>query len=61
MGHRVVAQRLDSRYSGGPDHTGWKRLAHATFVESFILVKTPAGWKIVFHHTSQLPPDFGVD
>jgi hypothetical protein len=34
---------------------------HATFVESFILVKTPAGWKIAFRHTSQLPPDFGVD
>jgi hypothetical protein len=34
---------------------------HATFVESFILVKTPEGWKIAFGHTSQLPADFGVD
>jgi hypothetical protein len=34
---------------------------HVTFVESFILVKTPEGWKIAFGHTSQLPADFGVD
>jgi hypothetical protein len=34
---------------------------HATFVESFILVKTSEGWKIAFGHTSQLPADFGVD
>ena len=34
---------------------------HATFVESFVLVKTPEGWKITLGHTSQLPPDFGVD
>jgi hypothetical protein len=34
---------------------------HATFVESFILVKTPEGWKITFGHTSQLPADFGID
>src|SRR5580704_11175670 len=34
---------------------------HATFVESFILVKTPEGWKIAFGHTSQLPADFGID
>jgi membrane-associated protease RseP (regulator of RpoE activity) len=34
---------------------------HATFVESFVLVKTPGGWKIAFGHTTQLPPDFGVD
>ena len=34
---------------------------HATYVESFILVKTPAGWKIAFRHTSTLPPDFGVE
>jgi hypothetical protein len=34
---------------------------HATFVESFILVKTPEGWKISLGHTSQLPADFGVD
>ena len=32
-----------------------------TYVESFILVKTPAGWKIAFRHTSTLPPDFGVE
>jgi ketosteroid isomerase-like protein len=32
-----------------------------TFVEDFILVKTPEGWKITFRHTSLLPPDFGVD
>ena len=34
---------------------------HGTYVESFILVKTPAGWKIAFHHTSTLPSDFGVE
>jgi len=34
---------------------------HVTFVESFILVRTPGGWKIAFRHTSQLPADFGVD
>jgi len=34
---------------------------HVTFVESFILVKTPDGWKIALGHTSQLPADFGVD
>jgi len=34
---------------------------HVTFVESFVLVKTPAGWKITFGHTSMLPPDFGVE
>jgi S1-C subfamily serine protease len=34
---------------------------YATYVESFILVKTPAGWKIALGHTSQLPPDFGVE
>lgn len=32
-----------------------------TYVETFILVKTPAGWKIAFRHTSTLPPDFGVE
>jgi len=34
---------------------------HVTFVESFILVRTPEGWKIAFGHTSQLPADFGVE
>jgi len=34
---------------------------HATFVESYILVRTPGGWKIAFRHTSMLPPDFGVE
>jgi ketosteroid isomerase-like protein len=34
---------------------------HVTFVETFILVKTPGGWKIAFRHTSQLPADFGID
>ncbi|MGB9431789.1 MAG: PDZ domain-containing protein [Candidatus Acidiferrum sp.] len=34
---------------------------HGTYVENFILVKTPAGWKIAFGHTSLLPPDFGVE
>lgn len=34
---------------------------HATFVESFILVKTQEGWKIAFGHTSQLPADFGAE
>jgi membrane-associated protease RseP (regulator of RpoE activity) len=33
----------------------------ATFVETFILVKTPAGWKIAFRHTSTLPASFGVE
>ncbi len=33
---------------------------HVTFVESFVLVKTPAGWKIALGHTDALPPDFGV-
>jgi ketosteroid isomerase-like protein len=33
----------------------------ATFVEDFILVKTPEGWKITFRHTSMLPADFGAD
>ena len=33
----------------------------ATYVESFILVKTLAGWKIAFRHPSTLPPDFGVE
>jgi membrane-associated protease RseP (regulator of RpoE activity) len=32
-----------------------------TYVETFILVKTPAGWKITFRHTSTLPADFGVE
>jgi membrane-associated protease RseP (regulator of RpoE activity) len=31
-----------------------------TYAESFILVRTPGGWKIAFRHTSTLPPDFGV-
>jgi len=34
---------------------------HVTFAESFILVKTPEGWKITFGHTSMLPADFGAD
>jgi ketosteroid isomerase-like protein len=33
----------------------------ATYVESFILVKTPAGWKIAFRHTTTLPADFGIE
>ncbi len=37
------------------------REGYATYVESFILVKTPAGWKITLGHTDQLPPDFGVE
>ena len=37
------------------------REGYATYVESFVLVKTPAGWKIVLGHTDQLPPDFGVE
>jgi len=31
----------------------------ATFVESFVLVKTPQGWKMAFGHTSKLPPSLG--
>jgi len=38
---------------------GWS-VERETYVETFILVKTPAGWKIAFRHTSTLPPDFGV-
>jgi hypothetical protein len=34
---------------------------HVTFVESFILVKTPDGWKIALGHTSRLPAEFGAD
>jgi S1-C subfamily serine protease len=37
------------------------REGYATYVESFILVKTPSGWKITLGHTDQLPPDFGVE
>jgi predicted metalloprotease with PDZ domain len=33
---------------------------HVTFVESFVLVKTPGGWKIALGHTNALPPDFGA-
>ncbi|MBV8144159.1 MAG: PDZ domain-containing protein [Gammaproteobacteria bacterium] len=33
----------------------------ATFVESWVLVKTPEGWKIALGHTSQVPPDLGVE
>jgi hypothetical protein len=32
-----------------------------TFVESFVLVKTPGGWKIALGHTNALPPDFGAE
>ncbi len=39
---------------------GGGSVLHATYVESFILVKTPAGWKIALGHTNWLPPDFGV-
>jgi ketosteroid isomerase-like protein len=34
---------------------------HATFVESWVLVKTPDGWKIALGHTSQLPPTLGFE
>ena len=34
---------------------------HVTFVESFVLVRTPGGWKIALGHTNALPPDFGVE
>jgi len=37
------------------------REGYATYVESFVLVKTPGGWKIALGHTDQLPPDFGVE
>jgi hypothetical protein len=37
------------------------REGYATYVESFILVKTPAGWKITLGHTDLLPADFGVE
>jgi ketosteroid isomerase-like protein len=33
----------------------------ATFVESFVLEKTPQGWKMAFGHTSKLPPDLGFE
>jgi PDZ domain/SnoaL-like domain len=32
-----------------------------TWMETFILEKTSGGWKIVFRHTSTLPPAFGVE
>jgi hypothetical protein len=32
---------------------------HATFVESFVLVRTPGGWKIALGHSSRLPAEFG--
>jgi S1-C subfamily serine protease len=35
--------------------------SRATFVESFVLVKTPQGWKMTFGHTSKLPADAGFD
>jgi ketosteroid isomerase-like protein len=34
---------------------------HATYVETFILVKMSEGWKITFRHTTTLPPDFGAE
>jgi PDZ domain/SnoaL-like domain len=34
---------------------------HGSWIETFILVRTSAGWKIAFRHTSILPPDFGVE
>jgi ketosteroid isomerase-like protein len=37
------------------------REGYATYVETFILVKTPGGWKIAFRHTSTLPAAFGVE
>jgi membrane-associated protease RseP (regulator of RpoE activity) len=37
------------------------REGFATYVESFVLVKTPAGWKIALGHSDQLPPDFGIE
>jgi len=40
---------------------GDRSVWHATYAESFILVKTPEGWKIAFGHTTILPPDFGVE
>jgi len=39
----------------------WGNEWHVTFVESFVLVRTPGGWKITLGHTSMLPPDFGVE
>lgn len=40
---------------------GGRDVWHATYAESFVLVKTPEGWKIAFGHTTILPPDFGVE
>jgi hypothetical protein len=37
------------------------REGYATYVESFVLVKTPAGWKIALGHSGMLPADFGVE
>jgi ketosteroid isomerase-like protein len=34
--------------------------AHAIYVESEILVRTPGGWKIVLGHTTHLPVSFGA-
>ncbi|MBV8461624.1 MAG: PDZ domain-containing protein [Candidatus Eremiobacteraeota bacterium] len=33
----------------------------STYVESFVLLRTPEGWKIALSHTSMLPPDLGAD
>ena len=33
----------------------------ATFVESWVLVKTPDGWKIALGHSGQLPPTLGLE
>jgi membrane-associated protease RseP (regulator of RpoE activity) len=40
---------------------GQRAVWHATYVESFILVKTSEGWRIAFGHTTILPPDLGVE
>src|ERR1700683_4913484 len=45
----------------GPGALGGRTVWHATYVESHVLVKTPAGWRIAFGHTTILPPDFGVE
>jgi membrane-associated protease RseP (regulator of RpoE activity) len=40
---------------------GGRAVWHATYAESFVLVKTSEGWKIAFGHTTILPPDLGVE
>jgi ketosteroid isomerase-like protein len=37
------------------------REGYATYVENFVLMKTPAGWKIALGHSTMVPANFGVE